>query len=55
MGITGQSYKSNVVVNYNKNGFNKLNFTLNYNNFDGVELDKFYKNDLLIGNNMIEI
>ena len=30
----GQSYKANFGIRYIKNGFNKLNFTLNYNNFD---------------------
>ena len=28
----GQSYKANFDVNYIKNGFNKLNFALNYIN-----------------------
>ena len=30
----GQSYKADFGINYVKNGFNKLNFTLNYINFD---------------------
>ena len=32
----GQSYKANSGINYIKNGFNKLNFTLNYINFDVI-------------------
>ena len=32
----GQSYKANFDINYIKNGLNKLNFTLNYINFDVI-------------------
>ena len=32
----GQSYKANFGINYIKNGPNKLNFTLNYLNFDVI-------------------
>ena len=32
----GQSYKANFGINYMKNGLSKLNFTLNYNNFDVI-------------------
>ena len=31
-----QSYKANFGINYIKNGFNTLNFTLNYINFDVI-------------------
>ena len=38
----GQSYKANVVINDIKNGFNKLNFTLNYINLMLIIPKKFY-------------
>ena len=36
----GQSYKANLGMNYIKNGFNKLNFPLNYINFDVINAKK---------------
>ena len=36
----GQSYKANFGINYIKNGFNQLNFTLNYVNFDVIYAKK---------------
>ena len=36
----GQSYKANFGLNYTKNGLNKLNFTLNYINFDVIYAKK---------------
>ena len=36
MRAKGQSYKANFDINYIKNGLNKLNFTLNYINFDVI-------------------
>ena len=36
----GQSYKAIFGINYIKNGINKLNFTLNYINFDVIYAKK---------------
>ena len=36
----GQSYKANFGINYIKNRLNKLNFTLNYINFDVIYAKK---------------
>ena len=36
----GQSYKANFGINYIQNGFNKLNCTLNYINFDVIYAKK---------------
>ena len=38
--IRGQSYKANFGINYIKKGLNKLNFTLNYINFDVIYAKK---------------
>ena len=36
----GQSYKANFGIDYIKKGLNKLNFTLNYINFDVIYAKK---------------
>ena len=38
----GQSYKANFGVNYIKNGFSKLNWTLNYINLDVIYARKVF-------------
>ena len=38
--IRGQSYKANFGINYIKKGLSKLNFTLNYINFDVIYAKK---------------
>ena len=38
--VQGQSYKANFGINYIRNGLNKLNFTLNYINFDVIYAKK---------------
>ena len=46
-GPWGQSYKAKFSVNNIKNGFNKLNFTLNYINFDVIYIKIVLMNYLL--------
>ena len=41
----GQSYKAHFGINYIKNGFSKLNFPLNYINFDVIYAKKIYRID----------
>ena len=41
----GQSYKADFGINYIKNGFNQLKFTLNYINFDVIYIKLVYKMD----------
>ena len=43
--IRGQSYKANFGINYIKNGLRKLNFTLNYINFDVIYAENYYRID----------
>ena len=43
--IRGQSYKAHFGINNIKKGLNKLNFTLNYINFDVIDAKKFYRID----------
>ena len=42
---SGQSNKAHFGINYIKNGFNKLNFTLNYINFDVIFAQKVLFDD----------
>ena len=39
----GQSYKALFGINYIKNGPNKLNFTMNYTNFDVIYAKKVFE------------
>ena len=41
-GFLGQSYKANFGINYTKNRLSKLNFTLNYINFDVIYAKKSF-------------
>ena len=41
----GSIYKENFGIDYIKNRFNKLKFTLNYINFDVIHTKKFYRID----------